>query len=175
MRTISVVYIEVVRGVPLVTILFMAQVMLPLFLPAGMTVDRVLRAMVGIVLFSAAYMAENVRGGLQAIPKGQYEASDALGLNGLQKTTLIILPQALRLVIPIIVGQFIALFKDTTLVAIVGLLELLGIGRAVLAQPAFIGLQIEVYIFISAIYWVFSYAMSYASRRLEITLGVGER
>ncbi len=174
-RTFCITYIEFVRGVPLITVLFMAQVMLPLFLPANLTVDRVLRAMAGIVLFSAAYLAENVRGGLQAIPKGQYEAADSLGLNGFQTTVLIILPQALRLVIPILVGQFISLFKDTTLVAIVGLLELLGIGRAVLAQPSFIGLQIEVYTFISLIYWIFSYAMSYASQKLEGMLGVGQR
>ena len=174
-RTFCITYIEFVRGVPLITVLFMAQVMLPLFLPANLTIDRVLRAMAGIVLFSAAYLAENVRGGLQAIPKGQYEAADSLGLNGFQTTVLIILPQALRLVIPILVGQFISLFKDTTLVAIVGLLELLGIGRAVLAQPDFIGLQIEVYTFISLLYWIFSYAMSYASQRLEGMLGVGQR
>ncbi len=171
----SVIYIEIIRGVPLVTVLFMAQVMLPLFLPPGFTIDRVLRAMTGIILFSAAYMAENVRGGLQAIPKGQYEAAWALGLNGFQTMSLIILPQALRNVIPVIVGQFIALFKDTSLVAIVGLLDLLGIASTVLAQPEFIGKQREVYTFIALIYWVFSYAMSYASRKLEIALGVGER
>lgn len=171
----SVLYIEIIRGVPLVTVLFMAQVMLPLFLPPGMTIDRVLRAMAGIVLFSAAYMAENVRGGLQAIPRGQYEAAWAIGLNGFQTMTLIILPQALRNVIPVIVGQFIALFKDTSLVAIVGLLDLLGIASTVLAQPEFIGKQREVYTFIALIYWVFSYAMSYASRRLEEALGVGQR
>ncbi len=171
----SVLYIEFIRGVPLVTVLFMAQVMLPLFLPQGVTIDRVIRAMTGIVLFSAAYMAENVRGGLQAIPKGQYEAAWALGLNGFQTMVLIILPQALRNVIPVIVGQFIALFKDTSLVAIVGLLDLLGIASTVLAQPEFIGKQREVYTFIALIYWIFSYAMSYASRRLEEALGVGER
>jgi general L-amino acid transport system permease protein len=112
---------------------------------------------------------------LQAIPKGQYEAAHALGLSGTLTMALIVLPQALRLVIPILVGQFIALFKDTTLVAIVGLFDLLGIGRAVLAQPDFIGLQLEVYLFISVIYWIFSYAMSYASQRLEVALGVGVR
>jgi len=171
----SVLYIELVRGVPLVTILFMAQLMLPLFLPPGLKIDNVLRAMAGIILFAAAYMAENVRGGLQAIPKGQHEAAWALGLNGFQTMFFIILPQALRNVIPVIVGQFIALFKDTSLVAIVGLLDLLGIASTVLAQPEFIGRQREVYLFIGLIYWVFSYAMSYASRRLELALGVGER
>lgn len=174
-RYFSVAYIELVRGVPLITILFMAQLMLPLFLPEGVTIDRVLRAMVGITLFSAAYLAENVRGGLQAIPKGQFEAAEALGLNGAQTMLFIILPQALRLVIPILVGQFIAVFKDTSLVAIVGLFDLVGIGRTVLAQPAFLGLQREVYAFISLLYWVLSYGMSYLSQRLEESLGVGKR
>ncbi len=174
-RWFSVGYIELVRGVPLVTILFMAQLMLPLFLPADVTVDRVLRAMVGITLFSAAYLAENVRGGLQAIPKGQFEAAHALGLNGAQTMIFVILPQALRLVIPILVSQFIGLFKDTTLVSIVGLFDLLGIADTVLAQPEFLGLQREVYVFISLLYWVLSYAMSYVSQRLEVSLGLGER
>jgi general L-amino acid transport system permease protein len=174
-RTFSILYIELIRGVPLITILFMAQLMLPLFLPANVTLDRVLRAAVGITLFSAAYLAENVRGGLQAISKGQYEAAHALGLNTFQTTLRIILPQALRAVIPILVGQFIALFKDTTLVAIVGLLDLLGIARTVLAQPSFIGRQLEVLSFVGLIYWVFSYIMSFFSQRLEIVLGVGER
>jgi general L-amino acid transport system permease protein len=174
-RWISIGYIELVRGVPLITILFMAQFMLPLFLPGGLNPDRVLRAMVGITLFSAAYLAENVRGGLQAIPNGQYEAAYALGLNGFQTMSRIILPQALRAVIPILVGQFISLFKDTSLVAIVGLFDLLGIADSVLAQPSFIGRQLEVYLFISLIYFVFSYGMSYVSQRLEKSLGVGER
>lgn len=174
-RYFSVAYIELVRGVPLITILFMAQLMLPLFLPEGVTIDRVLRAMVGITLFSAAYLAENVRGGLQAIPNGQFEAAEALGLNGAQTMIFIILPQALRLVIPILVGQFIAVFKDTSLVAIVGLFDLVGIARTVLAQPAFLGLQREVYAFISLLYWVLSYGMSYLSQRLEESLGVGKR
>lgn len=174
-RWFSVGYIELVRGVPLITILFMAQLMLPLFLPEGVTLDRVLRAMVGITLFSAAYLAENVRGGLQAIPRGQFEAAEALGLSGAQTMIFIILPQALRLIIPILVGQFIALFKDTSLVAIVGLLDLVGMAKTVLAQPAFLGLQREVYAFISLLYWVLSYGMSYLSQQLEERLGVGKR
>lgn len=174
-RLLSILYIELIRGVPLVTVLFMADIMLPLFLPEGLRIDRVLRAMAGFTLFTAAYIAENVRGGLQAIPEGQIEAAKALGLNGFQTTFLIVLPQALRLVIPANVGQFISLFKDTSLVAIMGLLELLGIGKAVLANPAYMGLQREVYLFVALIYGIFSYAMSYASRRLEIALGVGER
>ena len=174
-KTLSVLYIELIRGVPLITLLFMGQLMLPLFLPAGITIDRVLRAIVAMIMFAAAYMAENVRGGLQSIPKGQYEAADALGLSGFQKMTLIILPQALRAVIPVLVGQFIGLFKDTTLVALLGLLDLLGIARGVLANPNYIGRQLEVFAFIGFIYWIFCYGMSYGARRLEIYLGVGER
>lgn len=174
-RWVSIVYIEVIRGVPLVTILFMASTMLPLFLPLGMRPQLVVRAMVGIILFSAAYLAEGVRGGLQAIPNGQYEAAGALGLSGFQTMALIILPQALRIVIPVLMGQFIALFKDTTLVATIGLLELLAISRSVLAQPQFVGFQREVYLFITLIFWIICYFMSYISQRLEIALGVGER
>jgi len=174
-RWVCVAYIEVIRGVPLVTILFMAQTMVPLFLPGGITIDRVVRAMVGITLFSAAYLAENVRGGLQAVPRGQYEAAQALGLSGFQTMALIILPQALRTVIPVLVGQFISLFKDTSLVATVGLLDLLGISRSILAQPAYIGFQREVLVFISVIYWVFSYLMSTISQRLEVALAAGDR
>ncbi|MBI4789109.1 MAG: amino acid ABC transporter permease [Chloroflexi bacterium] len=171
----SILYIEVVRGVPLVTILYMTQIMLPLFLPGEFRVDNVVRAIVAFTLFTAAYMAENVRGGLQAIPGGQVEAAQALGLGSALVTLLIVLPQALRLVIPSIVGLFISLFKDTTLATIVALLELLGVGRSVLAQPEFLGLQTEVYIFIAAIFFVFSYAMAFASYRLEAALGVGKR
>jgi len=173
LKGFCILFIEVVRGVPLVTILFMASIILPLFLPR---IDRVLRAMIGMTLFAAAYMAENVRGGLQAIPAGQVEAAKAVGLNGFQTMALIVLPQALRLVIPAIVGQFIALFMDTTLAVIVGLLELLAVGRAVLESNAeWKLLNMEVYLFIAAIFWVFNYSMSYASRRLEAALGVGER
>lgn len=175
-KVFSILFIEVIRGVPLVTILFMFSVILALFLPAESRIDRILRALMGTVVFSAAYMAENVRGGLQAIPPGQVEAAKALGLNNFQITTLIVLPQALRLVIPAIVGQFIALFKDTTLVVIVGINDLLGVGNAVLKlQPEFFRLQMEVYLFIAAIFWIFSYFMSHASLQLEKSLGVGER
>ena len=175
-RILSVVYIEFIRGVPLISLLFMAQVMLQLFLPDGFPpVDRILRAMVAITLFSAAYTAENVRGGLQSIPKGQTEAAHALGLNGFQTMLRIVLPQALTAVIPVLVGQFIGLFKDTSLVALVGLFDLLGIARSILANPDWLGTQMEVYLVIAAIYWVFSYSMSYASRRLEMTLGRGRR
>jgi len=176
LKAFCVLFIEIVRGVPLVTILFMASIILPLFLPEGMRIDRVLRAMMGMTLFAAAYMAENIRGGLQAIPLGQVEAARAVGLNGFQTMALIVLPQALRLVIPAIVGQFIALFMDTTLAVIVGLLELLAVGKAVLEiNVEWKLLNMEVYLFIAAVFWVFNYAMSYASRQLEVTLGVGER
>jgi general L-amino acid transport system permease protein len=174
-RILSTVYIEVIRGVPLITILFMADIMLPLFLPGEVRIDRVLRAMGGITLFSAAYVAENVRGGLQAIPSGQGEAASALGLNTFQTNLFIVLPQALRSVIPANVGLFISLLKDTTLVVIIGLLEVLGIGRAVLAQSEWFGAQLEVYVFVAAVFFVMCYAMSQASYRLETAMGVGTR
>ncbi len=174
-RVFCVGYIELIRGVPLITVLFMMQIMLPLFLPQQITVDRVVRAMVGFTVFTAAYVAEVMRGGLQAIPRGQTEAARALGLNSALTLLLIILPQALRATIPALVGQFISLFKDTSLVAIVGLLDLAGIANVSANQPEFLGRQAEVYVFIALIYFVFSAAMSYGSRRLEKTLGVGER
>jgi general L-amino acid transport system permease protein len=178
LRTISIfstLYIELIRGVPLVTVLYMMQIMLPLFLPGEVRVPNVIRAIVGMTLFTAAYLAENVRGGLQAIPSGQIEAAQAVGLNNALTTLLIVLPQALRMVIPANVGLFISLFKDTTLVMIVGLLDVLGVGRSVLAQPDWLGRQNEVYLFVAAVFFVFSYTMSYASYRLETTLGVGKR
>ena len=176
LKIFCTLFIEVVRGVPLVTILFMFSLILPLFLPQDVRVDRVIRAMMAMTFFAAAYMAENVRGGLQAIPKGQEEAAKAVGLNGLQTMALIVLPQALRAVIPAIVGQFIALFMDTTLAIIVGLLELLAVGKAVLnSNTEWLLLDKEVYLFIAAVFWVFTYSMSYASRQLEKSLGVGER
>jgi general L-amino acid transport system permease protein len=174
-RWFSVGFIEVVRGVPLITVLFFAAIMLPLFLPQNLRIDLLWRVMIGIILFSAAYNAENVRGGLQAVPPGQAEAAKALGMKGWMITTFIVMPQALRVVIPATVSQFISLFKDTSLVGIAGLLELLYIGKTVLAQPAWLGRQLEVYFFVAIIYFIFSYAMSYASLRLEAALGVGQR
>ncbi len=162
-----IVYIELVRGVPLIAVLFMAQLLVPLVNPSLANVDNVFRAMVGMTLFSAAYLAENVRGGLQAVPHGQEEAAKALGLSGYQVTLLILLPQALRIVIPALVGQAIALFKDTSLVALVGLVDLTGTAQSVVAQSEYIGLQKEVYFFIAIIYFVFSYAMAWISRRIE--------
>ncbi|MFO5476776.1 MAG: amino acid ABC transporter permease [Dolichospermum sp.] len=166
-RWFSVLYIEIVRGLPLIGILFLAQVMLPLFLPADLRLDRLLRSMVGLILFSAAYMAENVRGGLQSISRGQIEAGKALGLNTPLLLILVILPQALRAVIPAIVGQFIGLFKDTSLLSLVGLVELTGMARSILAQPQFLGKYAEVYLFIGLIYWLFCYSMSLAAKKLE--------
>lgn len=166
-RWLSTAYIELVRGVPLVALLFMGQVMIPLFLPVGTRPDRILRAVIGLALFSAAYLAENVRAGLQAIPRGQQEAAFSLGLNTPLTLILIILPQALKIAIPAIVGQFISLFQDTTLLAVVGLSELLGMGGSVLANPQFTGRFAEVYLFFGVIYWFFCYAMSLGSRKIE--------
>jgi general L-amino acid transport system permease protein len=170
---LSILFIETVRGVPLVTLLFMTQIILPLFLPEDLRIDRVTRAMLAITLFSSAYMAENVRGGLQAVPGGQVEAAKALGLNGPYVMIFIVLPQALRAVIPAIVGQFISLFKDTSLVVVVGLLDVVGIGRSIfLGNVAWIGAQREVYVFLAAIFWVFTYSMSYTSQKVEEALRV---
>jgi general L-amino acid transport system permease protein len=164
---LSVAYIETFRGFPLIGILFMAQVMLPLVLPPDIRPDRVVRAIAGFTIYSAAYLAENVRGGLQSIPKGQIEAAKALGLNPLYTLAFIILPQALKAVIPSMVGQFIALFKDTSLLAIVGLTDLLGISQSIIANPKYLGRYGEVYLFIAVIYFICCYAMSSASKRLE--------
>jgi general L-amino acid transport system permease protein len=166
-RGLSVGVIEVVRGVPLIALLFVGSNMIPLFLPAGIRPNLVVRAIIGLTLFSAAYLAENVRGGLQSIPRGQAEAANALGLNSGLTTALIVLPQALKVSIPAIVGQFISLLQDTTLVSILGLFDLLGISKSILANPLFIGRYAEAYIFIGIIYWVFCYAMSVGSRQLE--------
>lgn len=179
-RAFSIVYIEVIRGVPLVSILMLFALLLPLFLPSNFgRPDTVLRVLVGLILFNAAYIAENVRGGLQAIPKGQYEAAMAMGLSWLQSMRYIILPQALRAVIPALVGQGISLFKDTSLATIVGVLELLGVAKSVIEQPEWKtipgGVVFEVFLWTALVYLVFNYTMSYASRRLERALGVGRR
>lgn len=175
-RLLSTLYIEIIRGLPLIGILFLGQVMLQLFLPPEYPkLDRVIRAIAGLTLFSAAYLAENVRGGLQAVPRGQIEAARSIGLNTPLLTILIVLPQALRIVIPAIGGQFIGLFMDTSLLSLFGMLELIGISRAVLANPSYIGRYAEVYIFVGIIYWIFCYSISLASRKIERTLGVGHR
>lgn len=175
-KAFSTIFIETIRGVPLITILFMFSIILALFLPAESRIDRLVRALMAVTFFSAAYTAENVRGGLQAVPTGQIEAAKAVGMNGLQTMVFIVLPQAIRAVLPAIVGQFIALFKDTTLVVIVGINDLLGIGRSIInSDPEFVQLQLEVYLFIAVVYWIFSYLMSLASRRLEAALGVSSK
>jgi general L-amino acid transport system permease protein len=174
-RMLCVGFIELIRAVPLITILFMASVMLPLFLPAGVNFDKLLRALIGVALFSSAYMAEVVRGGLQAIPKGQYEAAQALGLSYARMMGLIILPQALRIVIPGIVNTFIGLFKDTTLVLIIGLFDLLGIVKAALTDAGWLGLALEGYLFAAFCFWIFCFGMSRYSMRLERRLSAGRR
>lgn len=171
-RAFCVVYIELIRAVPLITVFFMAQTMLPLFLPQDLKIDQVMRAMTAFTLFSAAYMAENVRGGLQAVSKGQHEAAVALGLNSFLTMRLIILPQALRSIIPIITASAIGGYRDTSLVLIVGLLDFLGIAKATLAQSAFLGKHIEVYSFLAAVYWLVSYTMSYIGQVIEERSGV---
>jgi len=166
-RALATAFIEFVRGVPLITILFMASVMLPMFLPAGVNFDKLLRALVGVTLFAAAYMAEVVRGGLQAIPGGQYEAAASLGLGYWKSMVLVVLPQALRVVIPGIVNTFIGLFKDTTLVLIVGLFDLLGIVQAATTDPNWLGYTKEGYVFAGFVFWIFCFGMSRYSVHLE--------
>ena len=174
-RAICVGYIELVRGVPLITVLFMASVMLPLFLPTGMTIDKLLRAQVAIILFAAAYLAEIVRGGLQAIPRGQYEAADSLGLGYWRRTRLIVLPQALAMVIPPLVNSFIGSFKNTSLVIIIGLFDLLGAANAALTDANWQGFYIEAYVFAAAIYFTFCFFMSRYSQMLEREFNKGRR
>lgn len=172
-RFVSIASIEFVRGVPLITVLFMASVMLPFFLPPGVNFDKLLRALIGVTLFSAAYMAEVVRGGLQAIPRGQYEAASALGMGYWKSMRLIILPQALKIVIPGIVNSFISLFKDTSLVLIIGIFDLLGIVQFNFTDPnwAAPGIPATGYVFAAAVFWVFCFGMSrysiYTERRLD--------
>ncbi len=177
-RWASIGFIEFVRGVPLVTVLFMASVMLPLFLPPDVTFDKLLRALIGVALFSGAYLAEVIRGGLQAIPRGQYEAADALGLSYAQKMGFIVLPQALKLVIPGIVNSFIALFKDTSLVLIIGLFDLLGIvQQSISADAKWFSPQTAAtgYVFAGAVFWIFCFGMSRYSAFLERRLAAGGR
>ncbi len=169
-RALSVAYIEIVRGVPLVTFLFMAAVMFPLFVPAGFTLDKLLRAQIAFAMVIAAYLAEVIRAGLQAVPPGQYEAAASMGLPFWPATFLVVLPQALRMTVPALVNTFIALFKDTSLVAIVGLYELLGAAKAVNVDPRWFGFNIEVYLFVAAVYFMFCYAVSRYTQRLERVL-----
>ena len=176
LKTVCVGFIEILRGVPLITLLFMSQHIVPLAFPETFPRNSLLNAGVVITLFSSAYMAENVRGGLQALHPGQAEAARALGLPGWQTTLLISLPQAIRNVIPAIVGQFIGLFKDTSLVYIIGMLDMVEVGRVTITgRPEYQGTAQEMFIFIALVFWVFTYGMSYISRRVERNLGVGER
>lgn len=172
-KSLCVVYIELIRGVPLISLLFMSSVMFPLFLPEGVTIDKVLRAQVAIILFTAAYIAEVVRGGLQAIPKGQYEAADSLGLNYSKTMRLVILPQALKIVIPPTVGILISAFKDTSLVVIIALYDVLKTTKVTISNPEWMGFSTEAYLFLAVLYFICCYAMSSTSRKLEKELHTG--
>ncbi|EPB9885054.1 TPA: amino acid ABC transporter permease [Yersinia enterocolitica] len=166
-RILSVVFIEFWRGVPLITVLFMSSVMLPLFMTEGTSIDKLIRALVGVVLFQSAYVAEVVRGGLQALPKGQTEAAESLGLGYWKTQGLVILPQALKMVIPGLVNTIIALFKDTSLVIIIGLFDLFSSVQQATVDPAWLGMSTEGYVFAAAVYWIFCFSMSRYSQHLE--------
>ncbi len=170
-----IVYIEIIRGMPLIMILFIGQLLLPMFIGGEIQIDNVLRAMIAFTLFSSAYLAENIRGGLQSIPRGQFEAGQALGLNNFKLMVFVILPQALKAVIPAMVGQFISIFKDTSLVAVIGLADFLGMAKKVAANPEYLGKYMELYVFIALMYFVFCYLMSHVSKALEKSLGAGSR
>lgn len=172
-KAFSVVYIELIRGVPLISMLFMSSVVFPLFLPEGVTFNKILRAQVAIILFTAAYIAEVVRGGLQGMNKGQYEAAEALGLNYFQTMRLIILPQALKIVIPPSVSILISAFKDTSLVVIIALYDLLKTTQTTLTDPKWMGFSAEAYVFLALVYFVCCFAMSNYSRKLEKELDTG--
>ncbi|UYO94240.1 amino acid ABC transporter permease [Pollutimonas sp. M17] len=174
-KALCVVYIELIRGVPLISLLFMSSVMLPLFLPEGFSIDKLLRAQIAIILFAAAYIAETVRGGLQAIPKGQYEGADSIGLSYWQQMRKIILPQALKVVIPPLVGIFIALFKDTSLVVIIGIFDLTQAAKTAVADAAWRGFSTEAYLFIAFIYFIFCFSISRYSQSLERHLQTGHQ
>src|SRR5476651_749408 len=166
-RSLCVLYVELIRGVPLISLLFMASVMFPLFMPDGVNLDKLLRAQVAFVLYAGAYLAEVVRGGLQAVLRGQHEAADAIGLSYWQKNGLIVLPQAIRHVIPPLVNTFIAFFKDTSLVLIIGIFDLLTTAKTAIIDPAWQSFSVEVYLFVGLIYFAFCFAMSRYSRSLE--------
>jgi general L-amino acid transport system permease protein len=166
-RSLCVLYVELIRGVPLISLLFMASVMFPLFMPDGVNIDKLLRAQIAFILYAGAYLAEVVRGGLQAVPQGQYEAADAIGLSYWQKNALVVLPQAIRHVIPPLVNTFIAFFKDTSLVLIIGIFDLLTTAKTAIVDPAWQSFSVEVYLFVGVIYFAFCFAMSRYSRSLE--------
>ena len=175
LKTLSVLYIELIRGVPLISVLFMSSVMFPLFLPEGVNFDKLLRAQIAIILFVSAYMAEVIRGGLASIPKGQYEAAHTLGLSYFDTMRLIIVPQAIRVVIPPTVNTAIGMFKDTSLVLIIALFDLLNTTKTALRDPEWLGFSLEAYVFVGIIYFVFCYSMSKYSRGLEAQFGMKER
>ncbi|MBU8850051.1 MAG: amino acid ABC transporter permease [Desulfobacterales bacterium] len=172
-KTFCIFYIELIRGVPLISLLFMSSVVFPLFLPEGVSINAILRAQVAIIMFTAAYVAEVVRGGLQGMNKGQFEAADSIGLNYFQTMRLIILPQALKIVIPPSVSVLISAFKDTSLVVIIGLYDLLKTTQTTLSEPKWMGFSAEAYIFIALIYFVCCFFMSNYSRKLEKELDTG--
>ena len=174
-RALCIAYIELIRGVPLISLLFMSSVMLPLFLPEGFSIDKLLRAQIAIIVFASAYVAETIRGGLQAIPKGQYEGADSLGLSYWETMRKIILPQALRVVIPPLVSIFIALFKDTSLVVIIGIFDLMQAAQAAVSDAAWRGFSAESYLFIAVIYFVFCFSISQYSQALERQLEHGQQ
>ncbi len=174
-KSLSVLFIELWRGVPLITVLFMSSVMLPLFIPEDFRIDKLIRALIGISMFQSAYMAEVVRGGLQALPKGQREAADALGLSYWQGMNLVVLPQALKTVIPGIVNTFIELFKDTSLVMIIGLFDLLSIIQSSFTDAKWLGFSVEGYVFAGLVYWIFCFSMSQYSQHLERKLHTGHK
>lgn len=174
-KGLCVGFIELIRGVPLISLLIMASVMLPLFLPSGVTFDKFLRAQVAVILFAGAYIAEVIRGGLQSLPKGQFEAADAMGLSYVQKTLLIILPQALRVVIPPLINTFIGFFKDTSLVLIIGIFDFLNTANQALVDPNWAGFPGEVYLFAAFVYFIFCFSMSRYSKYLEFELNKGTR
>ncbi len=166
-KSLCVVFIEVIRGIPLITVLFMASVMFPLLLPEGFNLDKLLRAIIGVTLFVSAYMAETIRGGLQAIPKGQYEAAHALGFSTPLTLWFIIFPQVFKIIIPGIMNAFISLFKDTSLVYIIGLFDLLGMAQIATQNPMWLGHAMEGYVFVGLVFWSFCFAMSFYSRQIE--------
>ncbi len=172
-KTFCIFYIELIRGVPLISLLFMSSVVFPLFLPEGISINAILRAQIAIILFTAAYIAEVVRGGLQGMNKGQFEAADSIGLNYSQTMRLIILPQALKIVIPPSLSVLISAFKDTSLVIIIGLYDLLKTAQSVLSEPKWMGFSAEVYIFVAIIYFICCFFMSNFSRKLEKELDTG--
>ncbi|HBF42272.1 MAG TPA: amino acid ABC transporter permease [Desulfobacteraceae bacterium] len=174
-KWLSVIYIELIRGVPLISLLFMSSIIFPLFLPEGITINKILRAQVAIILFTAAYIAEVVRGGLQGMSRGQYEAAESMGLNYYLTMRLVILPQALKIVIPPTVSILISAFKDTSLVVIIALWDLLKTTQSVLSNPEWMGFSREAYIFVAILYFLGCFSMSNYSRKLEKELSAGEQ